>query len=234
MSRPARSSCACGTAAPSVTVAAAGAAHPGGRRLRPQVTRRRSSASSAAMGCWWTARPGRTRSAQLRVRCTAGVTHIRLRRRQRRRTGHRSHHLVGAGRERRRRAGCWPRPRYLGMPVRDGAAEPVRLRLLGPRPVRLRAGSASRPAPHHLQQWQAGRHVPRSRARPGDLVFFHGGGHVGIYLGGGRFIHAPTPAPWCGSSRWAAGTRAPTTAPSAWASSSRCSSCLTNASASGA
>jgi cell wall-associated NlpC family hydrolase len=40
-------------------------------------------------------------------------------------------------------------------------------------------------------QWTAGRHVPRRDLRPGDLVFFAGLGHVGIYVGGGRFIHAP-------------------------------------------
>ena len=39
-------------------------------------------------------------------------------------------------------------------------------------------------------QWDAGRHVPRSQMRPGDIVFF-GLGHVGIWLGHGRFIHAP-------------------------------------------
>jgi cell wall-associated NlpC family hydrolase len=27
--------------------------------------------------------------------------------------------------------------------------------------------------------------------KPGDLVFFHGLGHVGIYIGHGRMIHAP-------------------------------------------
>jgi len=27
--------------------------------------------------------------------------------------------------------------------------------------------------------------------RPGDLVFFHGLGHVGLYIGHGRMIHAP-------------------------------------------
>ena len=33
--------------------------------------------------------------------------------------------------------------------------------------------------------------VPRSQLEPGDLVFFYGLGHVGIYVGGGNFIHAP-------------------------------------------
>ena len=40
-------------------------------------------------------------------------------------------------------------------------------------------------------QYRAGRHIARSLLRPGDLVFFHGLGHVGIYIGAGRFIHAP-------------------------------------------
>ena len=40
-------------------------------------------------------------------------------------------------------------------------------------------------------QWDMGRHIPRSALRPGDLVFFAGNGHVGIYVGGGRFIHSP-------------------------------------------
>src|SRR5204862_6205239 len=33
--------------------------------------------------------------------------------------------------------------------------------------------------------------VPRSELQPGDLVFFAGLGHVGIYVGTGQFIHAP-------------------------------------------
>jgi hypothetical protein len=33
--------------------------------------------------------------------------------------------------------------------------------------------------------------VARSALEPGDLVFFDGVGHVGMYIGGGRFIHAP-------------------------------------------
>ena len=34
-------------------------------------------------------------------------------------------------------------------------------------------------------------HVPTSDLEPGDLVFFNGFGHVGIYVGGGTMIHAP-------------------------------------------
>jgi cell wall-associated NlpC family hydrolase len=33
--------------------------------------------------------------------------------------------------------------------------------------------------------------VSQDQLEPGDLVFFDGLGHVGIYVGGGSFIHAP-------------------------------------------
>ncbi len=33
--------------------------------------------------------------------------------------------------------------------------------------------------------------VGYSDMQPGDLVFFNGGSHVGIYVGGGSFVHAP-------------------------------------------
>jgi cell wall-associated NlpC family hydrolase len=36
-----------------------------------------------------------------------------------------------------------------------------------------------------------GRRVARRLLKPGDLVFFYGAGHVGIYAGHGRFIDAP-------------------------------------------
>ena len=36
-----------------------------------------------------------------------------------------------------------------------------------------------------------GRHVGPRHLRPGDLVFFAGASHVGIYVGGHRFIDAP-------------------------------------------
>ncbi len=36
-----------------------------------------------------------------------------------------------------------------------------------------------------------GHRVARRSLRPGDLVFFYGASHVGIYVGHGRFIDAP-------------------------------------------
>jgi cell wall-associated NlpC family hydrolase len=36
-----------------------------------------------------------------------------------------------------------------------------------------------------------GKRVPRSQLKPGDVLFFSGLGHVGLYLGHGRMIHAP-------------------------------------------
>jgi peptidoglycan DL-endopeptidase CwlO len=40
--------------------------------------------------------------------------------------------------------------------------------------------------------YDRGRRVPRSRLEAGDLLFFFGLGHVGLYLGHGRMVHAPS------------------------------------------
>ena len=40
-------------------------------------------------------------------------------------------------------------------------------------------------------QYNATRHVSRANLQPGDLVYFDNMGHEGMYVGGGRFIHAP-------------------------------------------
>jgi cell wall-associated NlpC family hydrolase len=46
--------------------------------------------------------------------------------------------------------------------------------------------------PHNAaQQWSKVAHISRSQLAAGDLVFFNGLGHVGIYIGGGVMIHAP-------------------------------------------
>jgi cell wall-associated NlpC family hydrolase len=46
--------------------------------------------------------------------------------------------------------------------------------------------------PHYSgAQFSMGRRVSRAGLRPGDLVFFDDLGHVGLYVGHGRFIHAP-------------------------------------------
>lgn len=45
-------------------------------------------------------------------------------------------------------------------------------------------------------QWASSRAVSRKEIRPGDLLFFHQEGkrnsHVAIYVGDGRFVHAPS------------------------------------------
>jgi peptidoglycan DL-endopeptidase CwlO len=46
--------------------------------------------------------------------------------------------------------------------------------------------------PHNAaMQYGLGSPVSRDRLAPGDLVFFNGLSHVGLYIGGGRFVHAP-------------------------------------------
>jgi cell wall-associated NlpC family hydrolase len=46
------------------------------------------------------------------------------------------------------------------------------------------------------EQYDVGRKIDADEVRPGDLVFFHtvsrGPSHVGIALGGGEFVHAPS------------------------------------------
>ena len=46
--------------------------------------------------------------------------------------------------------------------------------------------------PHNAAaQYSVLPHVSLSDLEPGDLVFFNGFGHVGIYVGNGAMIHAP-------------------------------------------
>jgi cell wall-associated NlpC family hydrolase len=46
--------------------------------------------------------------------------------------------------------------------------------------------------PHHAaSQYNMGTPVSKDQLQAGDLVFFNGLGHMGMYIGGGQFIHAP-------------------------------------------
>ena len=46
--------------------------------------------------------------------------------------------------------------------------------------------------PHHAAtQYTLGTPVSKEQLQPGDLVFFNGLGHMGMYIGGGQFIHSP-------------------------------------------
>lgn len=50
--------------------------------------------------------------------------------------------------------------------------------------------------PHYSRsQFSVTRRIPLSQARPGDLVFYFGSGahHVGLYIGGGKMVHAANP-----------------------------------------
>jgi cell wall-associated NlpC family hydrolase len=51
--------------------------------------------------------------------------------------------------------------------------------------------------PHYsYSQYSSTRRISLSEARPGDLVFFFGGGvhHVGMYIGNGKMVHAANPS----------------------------------------
>ncbi len=81
--------------------------------------------------------------------------------------------------------------RYLGAPYRWGASGPNSFDCSGFTMFVYRQVGVS--LPHSSRaQFGVGEKVPRSALQPGDLVFFgspiH---HVGIYVGGGQYIHSP-------------------------------------------
>jgi cell wall-associated NlpC family hydrolase len=80
---------------------------------------------------------------------------------------------------------------YLGIPYRWGGASPstgfdcsgLTMYVYAQLGVSL---------PHYTgDQWQMGTAVARGELQPGDLVFFDGLGHEGMYIGNNQFIHAP-------------------------------------------
>jgi cell wall-associated NlpC family hydrolase len=80
--------------------------------------------------------------------------------------------------------------RLTGIPYRWGGASP-RVGFDCSGFVRYVYGRLGIELPHHAATQYRRGHVARGSLRAGDLVFFSGLGHVGIYAGRGRFIHAP-------------------------------------------
>src|SRR5262249_1784380 len=79
---------------------------------------------------------------------------------------------------------------YLGTPDGGGGASPGRFDCAGL--VMYVYAQLGVSLPHSsYAQYSAGVPVSYNDLQPGDLVFFDGLGHVGIYVGGGNFIHAP-------------------------------------------
>lgn len=79
--------------------------------------------------------------------------------------------------------------RFLGVPYVWGGVRPTGFDCSGfTRFVYAHFGVS---LPHYTySQFDLGR-VVRGALKPGDLVFFEGVGHVGLYIGHNRFIHAP-------------------------------------------
>ena len=78
-----------------------------------------------------------------------------------------------------------------GIPYRWGGASP-RAGFDCSGLVQYVYGKVGIPLPHYAAgQYGHGRRVSRGALRAGDLIFFSGLGHVGIYAGSGKFIHAP-------------------------------------------
>jgi cell wall-associated NlpC family hydrolase len=80
--------------------------------------------------------------------------------------------------------------KQLGVPYRWGGASPGGFDCSGL--VMWVYGRFGVSLPHNAAAlYGVGRPIARRALRPGDLLFFSGLGHVGMYIGRGRMIHAP-------------------------------------------
>lgn len=80
----------------------------------------------------------------------------------------------------------------IGKPYQYGGTGPGGWDCSGLTQASWRAGGVSLPRTTWEQwAWGAKRRVSLDSLRPGDLIFSSGLGHVGIYAGGGKIVHAP-------------------------------------------
>ena len=80
---------------------------------------------------------------------------------------------------------------YLGVPYVWGGASPSGFDCSGLIMYAYAQIGVSLPHNAAMQYNTVGVPVSRDQLQPGDLVFFDGLGHNGMYIGGGQFIHAP-------------------------------------------
>ncbi|MGE0025537.1 MAG: NlpC/P60 family protein [Thermoleophilia bacterium] len=79
---------------------------------------------------------------------------------------------------------------YLGVPYVWGGASPSGFDCSGL--ASYAYAQIGKSVPHYTgAAWAAFPKVPSDQLEPGDLVFFNGLGHMGIYIGGGQYVHAP-------------------------------------------
>jgi cell wall-associated NlpC family hydrolase len=80
--------------------------------------------------------------------------------------------------------------RYLGVPYVWGGASPRGFDCSG-LVMYVYAQLGISLAHYTGAQWSSTIPISESQAQPGDLVFFNGVSHVGIYIGGGQMVNAP-------------------------------------------
>ncbi|WP_440097724.1 C40 family peptidase [Streptosporangium sp. H16] len=82
--------------------------------------------------------------------------------------------------------------RQIGDPYRWGASGPGAFDCSGLVRYAWRKAGVSLPRITHSQYRSIRKKVSWSNLRPGDLLFFSGKGHVGMYVGKGRMVHSPS------------------------------------------